>query len=64
MKLQAWLDKNGKSRKWFGEQFQPEPVKPQTVDGWCEETPRMPNRRFHAEIERITKGKVTAKDFI
>jgi len=63
MKLQAWLDKKGKSRTWFGEQFK-EPVTASTVNGWCADTPKMPQKRYREEIVSITKGQVTMKDFV
>lgn len=63
MKLQAWLDKNKKSRTWFGKQFHPKPVSPSTVDGWCNEPTHMPNKAHREEIARITNNQVTGKDF-
>lgn len=69
MKLQAWLTKKKKTREWFGQQFcdadgKPAPVSTTTVDGWCKETPHMPQRRHRSEIVRITGGQVTMKDFV
>lgn len=64
MKLQLWLDKKGWTREHFGKQFQPKPVASQTVDGWCADSPKIPQKRYRSEIERITGGKVTTKDFI
>jgi len=69
MKLQKWLDKKGWTREQFGQQFQdeqgnPKPVASQTVDGWCADTPKLPQKRYRAEIERITGKQVRMKDFI
>lgn len=63
-KLQLWLDKRKKTRVWFGQQFQPSPAATSTVDGWCAEVPKMPQKRYRDEIVRITGGKVTMKDFV
>lgn len=63
MKLAAWIDLNkehGKTRAWLAEELK---VHPGSVDQWCNGR-RKPRVETIAEIEKLTDGQVTLRDWI
>jgi DNA-binding transcriptional regulator YdaS (Cro superfamily) len=60
MDLATYLKTNGLRPGAFAKQLG---VAPSTVSGWLHSCERGPSRRLLAEIERLTAGQVTARDF-
>lgn len=61
MKLAAWIDANDKTRKEVADFLK---VSPPYVTNLCSETPNWPSRDVMARLVELTRGEVTATDFL